>query len=211
MIAILRRSLWVLFLGSVNQLAVATDYDWAMDNLFNPSFSNMLNGAAQFAQAYADYSAASACWADPHCSMPDDPGSGFELPAGDCCEGSAACIEAFDGYVARIDDALYTLYKNERTYEVIMQIQKARMTAMKGAGSVSAPGGAVVARMEVDIAKAQKGFVDKFNTKTQGNIGKLNDYLLALGGAVDQYCTGSNWYQRNGLPIYLHAKTKFPK
>jgi hypothetical protein len=211
MIQEIRRFLSLMLLGSLCQIAVAADYDWAMDNLFNPSFSSMLNGAAQFAQAYADHSAATACWADPQCGMPDDPGSGFELPAGDCCEGSSACIESFDGYLARIDSALYTLYKNERTYEVIMQIQKARMTAMKGAGSMSAPGGAVVARMEVDIAKAQKGFIEKFNAKTQGNIGKLNEYLLALGEAVDQYCTGANWYQRNGMPIYLHAKTKFPK
>ncbi len=211
MIRSIRRYLYVLLLVSVSQPAAAADYDWAMGNLFNPSFSSMLNGAAQFARAYADYSAASACWGDPQCGTPGDPDSGFELPAGDCCEGSSACIEAFDGYVARIDAALYILYKNERTYEVIMQVQKARITAMKGAGSKSAPGGAVVARMEVDIAKTQKGFIDKFNTKTQNNIGQLNDSLLALGGAVDQYCSDSNWYQHNGLPLYLHAKTKFPK
>ncbi len=189
----------------------AGDYDWATDGFFNPGFSNMVNGAAQFAQAYADYSAAETCWADPQCGMPDDPNSGFELPAGDCCEGNSSCVAEFDNQVSKIDSALYTLYKNERTYEIIMQVQKARMTAMKGAGSMSAPGGAVVARMEVDIAKAQKGFIDKFNTKTQSNINRLNDFLLALGGVIDQHCGDSNWYQRNGLPLYLHAKTKFPK
>ena len=176
-----------------------------------PGFGDMLNTASQFAQAYTDYSAAAACAADPQCGMPDDPNSGFELPAGDCCDGVDECVNSFDNYIVKVDDALKVLYGNERYYDILMRVQKARMTAMKGAGSMSAPGSAAVARMEIDIAKAQKGFVDKFNTKTENNIKQLNKILIKLGGIVDQYCSDSNWYQRNALPLYLHAKTKFPK
>lgn len=179
--------------------------------IFPPGFGDMLNVASQFAQAYTDYSAAAACAEDPQCGMPDDPNSGFEVPVGDCCDGIDGCVNSFDNYLVKLDDALKILYGNERYYDILMRVQKARMTAMKGAGSMSAPGSAVVARMEIDIAKAQKGFIDKFNTKTENNIKQLNKILIKLGGIVDQYCSDSNWYQRNGLPLYLHAKTKFPK
>lgn len=179
--------------------------------IFPPGFGDMLNVASQFSQAYTDYSAAAACAADPQCGMPDNPNSGFEIPTGDCCDGISECVSSFDSYIGKLDDALKILYGNERYYDILMRVQKARMTAMKGAGAMSAPGSAVVARMEVDIAKAQKGFIDKFNAKTENNIKQLNKILMKLGGIVDQYCSDSNWYQRNGLPLYLHAKTKFPK
>ncbi len=199
MTRMVKQLLLFLLLYCSSQLAIAADYDGAMDNLFNPSFSSMLTSASKFTQAHSDHSAATACRTDPKCGMPGDSNSGFKLPAGSCCEGSSACIEAFDGYVTKIDSVMYALYKNERTYAVIMRIHQARMGAASGA------------RKQVDFAKAQKGFIEKFNAKTRSNIIKLNNYLLALGGAVDQYCTGSKWYKRNGLPIYQHAKAKFPK
>lgn len=190
--------------GRVAQADIGTE-------LFSPSFSNLLGGASAFATSFYEYSAMEACAADPSCGMPDDPGSGFEVGAGSCCDNNDACFNEFGTHVERIDAALFTLYKNERTYKLIMRKQSARITAMKGAGSMSAAAGAVVARQEVEIAKAQKSFMEKFNAKTTQNVDKLNEFLIALGTSVDTYCEGSNWYQRNGLPLYLHAKTKFPK
>jgi len=196
---------------SMSGPALGDGYGGATDAYFAPTFSNMINGATQFGVALKDYSAASACWSDPQCGLPDDPNAGFELPAGDCCEESADCIADFDGYVGKVSEALRVLYGNERYFHILMQTQKARMAAMRGAGSMSAAGTAVVARMEADIAKAQQGFVDKFNTKAQYNISRLHDFLLGLGDVIDQYCGSQNWYQRNALPLYLHAKIKFPK
>jgi len=181
------------------------------DDLFQPSLGNMLGGASAFTTAFYNYSAAAQCNADPACGMPEDPGSGFEVGAGSCCDNNDSCFNEFGRHVDRIDRALFTLYKNERTYELIMRVQGARMTAMKGAGSMSAPAAAIVARQEVEIAKAQKDFMDRWNVKTNKNIGLFNGFLIELGSVVDNYCEGSNWYQRNGLPLYLHAKTKFPK
>jgi len=181
------------------------------DDVFSPSFGNLLGGASKFASSFYNYSAAQQCAADPQCGMPDDPGSGFEVGAGSCCDSNDECFNEFGRHVARIDRALNTLYYNERRYGLIMRIQGARMTAMRGAGGMSAPGAAAVARMEIEIANAQKGFTNRFNAKTNENVDLLNGFLLELGSVVENYCQGSNWYQRNGLPLYLHAKIKFPK
>jgi len=181
------------------------------DDIFQPSFSNLLGGASAFATAFYNYSAAQQCAADPSCGMPDDPGSGFEVGAGSCCDNNDECFNEFGRHVDRIDRALFTLYKNDRHHDLVMRIQGARMTAMKGAGSMSAPAGAIVARQEVEIAKAQKAYIERFNVKTNQNVNLLNGFLLELGTIVDNYCEGANWYQRHGLPLYLHAKTKFPK
>lgn len=199
-----------LFVSSFS-LKADPSLDWAKDNVFSPSFSNGLNGAIAFAQYFHDYSSAEACYNDPSCGMPDDADTGLDIPPGSCCDGIDSCYNDYVQALQRIDVALYTLYKNEKTYDLIMRVQNARMTAMRGAGSMSPMGAAAVARMEVDIAKAQQSFQDKFNTKTENNISRLNDFLLDLGGTIDGYCEDSGWYQRYGLPIYIHAKTKFPK
>jgi len=183
----------------------------ATDDVFQPTFSNLVTAASAFATSFYNFNAQQACAADPKCGMPQDPGSGFALTAGSCCGDDNSCNMDFFDKVDDVDSALYTLYKNERTYDLIMRIQGARMTAMKGAAGMSAPGAAVVARFEIDIARAKKKFLEKFNVKTNGNIDKLNSLLLALGTIVDNYCGDKNWYQRNGLPLYLHAKIKFPK
>ena len=183
----------------------------ADDSLFNPSFSNMVGGASAFVTAFINYGAFQACASDPSCGMPDDPGSGFEVGAGSCCDNNDDCFNEFGTHVNRLDRALLTLYTNERHYNLVMRIQGVRMAAMRGAGSMSAMGAAVVARQEVDIAIAEKGFLEKFNAKANSNISSLNDFLLELGALIENYCEGSNWYQRNGLPLYLHAKMKFPK
>lgn len=182
-----------------------------MGDLFKPSISSMVGSAVAFSIGFENYKAAEGCAADPACGTPADPSSGFETAVGSCCHENDDCFEDFNRHVARIDRAMVTLYKNDKTYSIFMRQQKARMTAMKGAGSASAAGAAVVARMQADIAKAQAGYIQKFNNKAETNIGLLNDFLLELGGLVEQYCSGSNWYQSNGLPIYLHSKIKFPK
>ena len=179
--------------------------------VFDPSFGNITAGASAFATAFYNYSVFQECVSDPDCGMPDDPGSGFEIGAGSCCDENNDCFNDFETHVDRIDRALATLYKNERTYALIMKIQSARMTAMRGAGGMSAPAAAVVARQEIDIAKAQSDFTDKFNNKTLSNISKLNDFMLELDLIIEDYCADTDWYQRNGLPLYLHARMKFPK
>jgi len=184
---------------------------YAMDDFFKPSISNMLSGASAFATYFHDYSAAMACYNDPACGMPSDPNAGFDLPPSSCCENSVSCLSAYNEAIRKVDVSLFTLYKNEKTYRAIMQVQSARMTAMKGAGSMSPIGGAAVARMEIDIAKAKKGFIAKFNTKTQHNISRLNEFLLELGTINDNSCQDTGWYQRYGMPVYIHAKIKFPK
>lgn len=181
------------------------------DELFSPSLGNMLGGASAFAAAFYNYSAAAECNADPSCGMPDDPGSGFQVGAGSCCDENDECFNEFGRHVDRIDRALLKFYTREREYNLIMRVQSARMTAMKGAGSMSAPAAAIVARQEIEIAKAQKGYIERFNNNTNINLGHLNNFLLELGTVVDNYCEGTNWYQRNGMPLYLHAKIKFPK
>lgn len=209
----MRKLFVVLFVLALSTTGAKADpsLDWAKDNVFSPSFSNVLNGAIAFAQYFHDYSSAEACYNDPSCGMPDDSDTGLDIPPGSCCDGIDSCYNDYVQALNRIDVALYTLYKNEKTYDLIMRVQNARMTAMKGAGSMSPAGAAAVARMEVDIAKAQKAFQDKFNTKTEHNISRLNEFLLGLGNTIDTYCADSGWYQRYGLPVYIHAKTKFPK
>ena len=183
----------------------------ADDALFNPSFSDMLGAASAFVATFINYGALQACASDPSCGMPDDPGSGFEVGAGSCCDNNDDCFNEFGTHVDRLDRALSTLHGNERRHNLVMRIQGIRMAAMRGAGSLSAAGAAVVARQEVDIAIAQKKYLENFNAKANSNIDLLNDFLLELGALIENYCEGSNWYQRNGMPLYMHAKLKFPK
>jgi len=183
----------------------------AGDDQFNVSFSSMLGGASAFAAAFINYGALQACASDPSCGMPDDPGSGFEVGAGSCCDNNDDCFNDFALHVKRLDKALFTLYKNERYHNLVMRIQGIRMSAMRGAGSLSAAGAAVVARLEINIAKDQKKYFERFNVKTNTNISLLNDFLVELGALIENHCAGSNWYQRNGVPLYMHAKLTFPK
>ena len=204
---------FVFLLVLLTTVSVKADpsLNWAMANVFRPSLSNMLGGAIAFTEYFYGYSSAVACANDPECGGQDGAGSGLDVPSGSCCDGIDGCFNDYLLGLQRIDDALYVLYKNEKTYGWIMAVQNARMTAMRGAGSMSPAGAAVVARFEVDIAKAAKSFRGKFNAKTEQNISRLNDFLLELGATIDTYCHEGGWYQRYGLPVYLHAKTKFPK
>ena len=190
---------------------VAGPVTTVVNTFFKPSFGDVVKFDAEFRKALDQFSAAQECMNDPDCGMPSGSGPGFEFEAGECCRSNAECIDSFDRYLRKIDRALFTLYKNERTWKIKMQVADARMSAMKAAGGMSPVGGAVVARMEADIAKAKKQFIDKFNEKTEYNISRLNDFLNGLGGVINEYCGDSGWYQKNGLPVYLHARTKFLK
>ncbi len=161
----------------------------ADDALFNPSFSSMLGGASAFAAALINYGTLQACASDPLCGMPDDPSSGFEVGAGSCCDNNDDCFNDFGLHVNRLDRALFTLYKNERHHNLVMRIQGIRMSAMRGAGSLSAAGAAVVARLEITIAKEQKKYFERFNAKTNINICEIileiiKISLILIGGSV---------------------------
>jgi len=208
MIRILQILIAVMLAQSISQSARADDVS---DALFQPSFSNMMTGASAFAHTLINYHAFQQCASDPSCGMPDDPGSGFEVGAGSCCDNNDECFNDFSRHVNRIDRALFTLYSNDRRHNLVMRIQGARMAAMRGAGGSAAPAAAVVARQEADIAIAERNYLEKYNAKTNEYVGLLNDFLLELGSVINSYCEGSDWYQRNGLPLYLHAKIKFPK
>lgn len=70
--------------------------------------------------------------------------------------------------------------------------------------------GTLVGQSNVSFTYFANG-TDKFNATTTKNIDRLNELLIDLDGTLGQYCETNNWYQINGLPIYIHAKTKFPK
>jgi hypothetical protein len=171
----------------------------------------MVKGAAEFKVGMDNYHAAQGCSADPFCEPGDGPSSGLETGMADCCYENTACYNEFTEWVRKIDVALFTLYKNERTYSIFMRAQDARIAMMKGAASTSAAGTAIGGKLEADIIKARADYVDKFTAKTDKNIDRLNDFLIGLDGTLGQYCDANNWYQVSGLPIYIHAKTKFPK
>ncbi len=181
-----------------------------MTSIFTTSWSDLVKGAAEFSNAMDNYNAAMGCAADPVCESGGS-GSGFETGISDCCYENDACYNEFTEHVRKIDIALSTLYGNERTYTIFMRAQDARLAMMKGAASTSAAGTAIGGKLEADIIKARSAYVDKFNDKTNHNIDRLNEFLLGLDGTLRQYCDAGNWYQVNGLPIYIHAKTRFPK
>lgn len=180
-------------------------------SIFQPSYADMLKAAAAIAEARDNLNAAEGCAADPMCESPGDTSSGFETSLGACCYEIDDCFNEFNEYVRKTDVALYTLYKNERTYTIFMMAQNARIAMMKGAASTSAAGTAIGGKLEADVAKAKKSYVDKFNVTTNANVNRLNEFLLGLDSTLKQYCAVDNWYQINGLPIFIHAKTKFPK
>lgn len=180
-------------------------------SIFATSLSDMVKGAAEFKVGMDNYHAAQGCAADPTCDAGGDSASGFEAGMADCCYDNDACYNEFNEWVRKIDVALFTLYKNERTYSIFMRAQDARIAMMKGAASTSAAGTAVGGKLEADVIRARKDYVDKFNATTNKNINRLNEFLIGLDGSLGQYCEANNWYQVNGLPIYIHAKTKFPK
>lgn len=192
-------------------LAVVAPCNADVASIFSTSWSDMVKGAAEFKTGMDNYHAAQGCAADPACDSGGDTSSGFEAGMSDCCYDNDACYNEFNEWVRKIDVALFTLYKNERTYSIFMRAQDARIAMMKGAASTSAAGTAIGGKLEADIIKARKSYVDKFNATTTKNIDRLNEFLIGLDGSLGQYCEANNWYQVNGLPIYLHAKTKFPK
>ncbi len=180
-------------------------------SIFSTSMADMVKGAAEFKIGMDNYHAAQGCAADPACGSAGDTSSGFETGMSECCYENDACFNDFNEWVRKIDVALYTLYKNERTYEIFMRAQDARIAMMKGAAGTSAAGTAIGGKLEADIIRARREYVDKFNTTTTKNIDRLNEFLIGLDGTLVQHCEANNWYQLNGLPIYIHAKTKFPK
>ncbi len=182
-----------------------------MSSIFQTSFAVMVKAAAAIEEGMNNLNAAEGCAADPMCESPGDTSSGFETTLGACCSENDACFNDFNEYVRRTDVALYTLYKNERTYTIFMMAQNARIAMMKGAASTSAVGTAIGGKLQADVAKARKSYIHKFNVTTNANINRLNEFLLGLDSTLKQYCGVDNWYQINGLPIFIHAKTKFPK
>tara|TARA_R110001592_G_scaffold363371_1_gene685753 strand:+ start:392831 stop:393409 length:579 start_codon:yes stop_codon:yes gene_type:complete len=192
-------------------LAVIAESNADIAAVFSSSWADMVKGTAEFKNGMDNYHAAQGCAADPACESGGDTSSAFETGIADCCYDNDACYNEFNEYVRKIDVALFTLYKNERTYSTFMRAQDARIAMMKGAASTSAAGTAIGGKLEADIIKARENYVDKFNATTGKNIDRLNEFLIGLDGTLGQYCEANNWYQTNGLPIYIHAKTKFPK
>ncbi len=191
--------------------AIVANSNASFESIFSTSWADMVKGAAEFKKGMDNYHAANGCAADPACDSGGDSSSGFEAGIADCCYDTDSCYNDFIEHVRKIDIALYTLYKNERTYTIFMRAQDARIAMMKGAAGTSAAGTAIGGKLEADIIKARKNYVDKFNATTTKNIDRLNEFLIDLDGTLGQYCETNNWYQINGLPIYIHAKTKFPK
>jgi len=150
---------------------------------------------------------------DSTCGNPENPEqSGYELALSSCCDDNDQCAMEFNTQLDNIDSALKVLYKNEHFYIIFMDKQAARLTLMRSAASASPIGGAAVTgKLEAGIMKAKKGFIRKFNEKTNQNISRLNEFLVRVGEIHQSYCNDSQWYNRNGLPLYLHARSKFPK
>lgn len=192
-------------------LAAIAQSNAEISPIFKTSMTSMFKGAAEFKKGMDNYHAANGCAADPACDPGPDASSGFETGMADCCYENDTCYNEFTEHVRKIDVALFTLYKNERTYSIFMRAQDARIAMMKGAASTSAAGTAIGGALEADIIKARKEYVKKFNATTGKNIDRLNEFLISLDATLGQYCEANNWYQNNGLPIYIHAKTKFPK
>ncbi|MFT5335683.1 MAG: hypothetical protein ACI9GB_003604 [Halioglobus sp.] len=207
----MRQILKIASLCVVANLAATPASHAGIESIFSTSWADMVKGAAEFGNAMDNYNAAQGCAADPACESGGDTSSGFETGMANCCYDNDACYNEFTEYVRKIDVTLFTLYKNERTYTIFMRAQDARIAMMKGAASTSAAGTAIGGTLEADIIKARKKYVDKFNATTDHNIDRLNEFLIGLNGTLGQYCETNNWYQINGLPIYIHAKTKFPK
>jgi len=205
----MRKRLLGAFAGLVAGLALAGGTRADVASIFASSWADLVKGAAEFKTGMDNFHAAQGCAEDPDCESGD--GDGLETDMPDCCYGNDTCYNEFTEWVRKIDVALFTLYKNDRTYNIFMRAQDARIAMMKGAASTSAAGTAIGGKLEADVIRARQEYIDRYNDQTDHNIDRLNEFLIGLDGTLGQYCSASNWYQINGLPIYVHAKTKFPK